>query len=333
MPSSGSLATCSSSAPKKKPRTSSAPSIPPAPERGTTLLPTIRPTAPKSPSTWRPQIPVILQVIEGLRHPGHFVSGLGSRRRDRDDRAAGDRARPRRADRHQRQRRPPASVARTSRSTTSARTRSMTKTRSKQEWGVRPDQVVDFQALVGDSIDNVPGVPLVGPKKASALLQQFGTLEHVLANADKAQGAKLRENLKAFADQARISRQLVELNANLPITVDWEAARVKEPHRPRLHALFTELGFRRLADEMRARTLLPERTAGQREDCQPRSRSPNQPLMQRNWPSKQRKRLPNHRKPVEACRVRPAVSCLRRRRAARRRQAAHPPDRRHRGGL
>ena len=81
----------------------------------------------------------------------------------------------------------------------------------------------------------------------------------MLANADKAQGGpKLKENLKAFADQARMSRQLVELNANLPITVDWEAARVKEPDRPRLHALFTELGFRRFADEMRTRTLLPE---------------------------------------------------------------------------
>ena len=136
----------------------------------------------------------------------------------------------------------------------------------QQDWGIRPDQVVDFQALVGDSVDNVPGVPLVGPKKASALLQQFGTLEEVLANADKARGGpKLRENLKAFADQARMSRQLVELNVNLPITVDWDAARVKEPDRPRLHAIFTELGFRRFADEMRTRTLLPEQPSANRE--------------------------------------------------------------------
>jgi DNA polymerase-1 len=131
----------------------------------------------------------------------------------------------------------------------------------KQEWGIRPDQVVDFQSLVGDSIDNVPGIPLIGPKKASALLQQFGTLENVLANADTAQGGpKLKENLKAFADQARMSRKLVELNANLPIAIDWEAARVKEPDRPRLLTLFTELGFRRLADEMRTRPLLSEGT-------------------------------------------------------------------------
>jgi DNA polymerase I len=132
----------------------------------------------------------------------------------------------------------------------------------KQEWGIRPDQVIDFQALVGDSVDNVPGVPLIGPKKASALLAQFETLEKCLANPDTAQGGpKLRENLKKFADQARISRQLVELNTNLPITVDWEAARVKEPDRPRLLALFTELGFRRLAEEMRSRTLVPDESS------------------------------------------------------------------------
>ncbi len=119
------------------------------------------------------------------------------------------------------------------------------------DWGVRPDQVIDFQSLVGDAVDNVPGIPLVGPKKASALLQQFGTLEEVLKNADKAPGAKLKENLKTFADQARTSRKLVELNTQLPIDVDWEAARIREPNRERLRKLFTDLGFRRFADEMR----------------------------------------------------------------------------------
>src|SRR5579863_1270389 len=79
------------------------------------------------------------------------------------------------------------------------------------DWGIRPDQVVDFQSLVGDAVDNVPGVPLVGPKKASALLSQFQTLEGVLEHADEAPGAKLRENLKTYAEQARLSRNLVHL--------------------------------------------------------------------------------------------------------------------------
>ncbi|MGE3314450.1 MAG: DNA polymerase I [Planctomycetaceae bacterium] len=120
----------------------------------------------------------------------------------------------------------------------------------EDDWGIRPDQVIDFQALVGDAVDNVPGVPLVGPKKAQALLQQFGTLEDVLANADKAPGAKLKENLKNFADQALLSRRLVTLNTDLPLEVDWEASRVREPDYRALHPLFLQLGFKRLADEM-----------------------------------------------------------------------------------
>jgi len=118
-------------------------------------------------------------------------------------------------------------------------------------WGIRPDQVIDFQSLVGDKVDNVPGVPLVGPKKAGALLNEFGTLEEVLANADKAPGKKLRENLETYADQARLSRELVTLKADLPLEIDWEQAHVKEPNRERLWEMFTDLGFRRFAEEMR----------------------------------------------------------------------------------
>lgn len=121
-----------------------------------------------------------------------------------------------------------------------------------KEWGIRPDQVIDFQSLVGDSVDNVPGVPLVGPKKASALLEKFGTLDAVLANADQAPGKKLAENLKTYADQARMSRELVTLRTDLPIKYDWDRARLSEPNYPRLLELFEDFGFRRYADEMRS---------------------------------------------------------------------------------
>jgi len=120
-----------------------------------------------------------------------------------------------------------------------------------KEWGIRPDQVIDFQSLVGDSVDNVPGVPLVGPKKASALLEKFGTLDDVLANADQAPGKKLSENLKTYADQARISRDLVTLRTDLPLAYDWEDARISEPNHQRLLELFEDFGFRRYADEQR----------------------------------------------------------------------------------
>jgi DNA polymerase I len=120
------------------------------------------------------------------------------------------------------------------------------------EWGIRPDQVIDFQALVGDSVDNVPGVPLVGPKKASALLERFGTLEEVLLHADEAPGKKLSENLRTYAEQARISRDLVTLRTDLPLDYDWDQARVSTPDHQRLLELFEDFGFRRYADEQRS---------------------------------------------------------------------------------
>ncbi len=126
----------------------------------------------------------------------------------------------------------------------------------QKEWGVTPAQVIDFQALVGDSVDNIPGVPLVGPKKASALLEKFGTLEEVLARADEAPGAKLRENLKTYAEQARVSKILVTLRRDLPLEVDWEAARAGQLNLDELAELFRQFGFRRFADEVK--TLVPE---------------------------------------------------------------------------
>ncbi len=119
-----------------------------------------------------------------------------------------------------------------------------------KDWGIRPDQVIDFQSLVGDAVDNVPGVPLVGPKKAQILIEQFGTLEGVLENADQAKGPKLQQNLKEFADQARMSRELVTLNTNLDLNVNWEDSRLTHPDRERLRQLFTDFGFRRFAEEM-----------------------------------------------------------------------------------
>ena len=118
------------------------------------------------------------------------------------------------------------------------------------DWGVRPDQVVDFQSLVGDAVDNVPGVPLIGPKKAATLLQTYGTLEDVLANSDQVKGEKLKQNLKTYADQAYLSRQLVRLNQDLPIDFDWETRQLPQPDVPALQDLFRKYGFRRLIDDV-----------------------------------------------------------------------------------
>lgn len=117
-------------------------------------------------------------------------------------------------------------------------------------WGVRADQVIDFQSLVGDASDNVPGVPLVGPKKAKLLLDEFETLDHVLANAEKVTAKKLRENLLEFAEQARMSRELVTLRTDLELEYDWDESQISEPDREMLFSFFSELGFQRLSEEM-----------------------------------------------------------------------------------
>ncbi len=120
------------------------------------------------------------------------------------------------------------------------------------EWGVTPEQVVDFQALVGDSVDNVPGVPLIGPKLARQLLQQYGTLEAVLEHANEVPGAKRKENLLKFRDQALLSRELVRLKANVPVAVDWAAGRAGQIDLEAALSLFHGFGFRSIGQKLTA---------------------------------------------------------------------------------
>jgi DNA polymerase-1 len=120
----------------------------------------------------------------------------------------------------------------------------------RAEWGVAPEQVVDFQALVGDSVDNVPGVPLIGPKFARLLLEQYGTLDAVLAHPGDVAGAKRKENLTKFCDQALLSRDLVRLNSHVPITVDWNAGRTGRVNLEAALALFHGFGFRNIGQKL-----------------------------------------------------------------------------------
>ena len=114
------------------------------------------------------------------------------------------------------------------------------------EWSIRPDQVVDFLSLVGDSVDNVPGVPGIGPKIASELLQTHGTLDGLLANVDAVSGAKRKENLRAHGDTARAGRELIRLETDVPIDVPWRAAALHPPDAEALGELLREFGFRSL---------------------------------------------------------------------------------------
>ncbi len=125
------------------------------------------------------------------------------------------------------------------------------------DWGIRPNQVVDYQSLVGDAVDNVPGVPQIGPKTAVGLLKQFDTLDEILRRASEVVANKVRENLQQHSDKALMSRQLVELNRNLTLDFDWNHARVGQYRVPELVEFFRECGFRKFIDEVRL--LAPDR--------------------------------------------------------------------------
>ncbi len=118
------------------------------------------------------------------------------------------------------------------------------------DWGIRPDQVVDFLSLVGDSVDNVPGVPGIGPKIAAELLQKHGTLDAVLASVDEVAGAKRRENLVAHADTARAGRELIRLDTAVPIAIPWDAGVRHAPDAQRLAEFLREMGFRSLLSKV-----------------------------------------------------------------------------------
>jgi DNA polymerase I len=120
------------------------------------------------------------------------------------------------------------------------------------DWGVRPDQVVDFQALVGDKVDNVPGVPLIGPKIAQELLATYDTLENVLNNASAVAGTKRQQNLIEHRGDALLSQRLARLDVNVPLTPDWYAARDRPVNHERVQELFREFGFRSLGDRITA---------------------------------------------------------------------------------
>ncbi len=120
----------------------------------------------------------------------------------------------------------------------------------KADWGIAPKQVVDFQALVGDSSDNVPGVPLIGPKFATQLLEKYHTLDAVLDHAEEVSGKKRKENLINYRAQAELSRDLVRLDDQVPVEIDWDAGRLNGSDRTRVLELFQRFGFRNLAEKL-----------------------------------------------------------------------------------
>ena len=119
----------------------------------------------------------------------------------------------------------------------------------REKFGVRPDQVVDVLALMGDASDNVKGVPGVGEKSARALVTEFGTLDRLLEEAPDLSKKKLRTALTEHAEDARRSRELVRIRIDVPLEEDPAGYRYQGADRERCFTLFSELGFRSLLNE------------------------------------------------------------------------------------
>jgi len=121
-----------------------------------------------------------------------------------------------------------------------------------EKFGVGPDKVVDVQALAGDSVDNVPGVPGIGVKTAAQLINEYGDLETLLERAEEIKQPKRRESLIEFADQARVSRRLVELNDDVPVEHKLEEFVRRAPDLDVLLSFLKEQAFRRLTARFEA---------------------------------------------------------------------------------
>lgn len=116
----------------------------------------------------------------------------------------------------------------------------------RQDFGLSPAQLIDVMGLSGDSTDNIPGVPGIGPKTAAELIRTHGSMEALYAHLDEVASAKQREKLEAFKDQAWLSRKLVEIRTDAPVDFDADQFRTASPDAAELGALFKELEFSQL---------------------------------------------------------------------------------------
>jgi DNA polymerase-1 len=119
-----------------------------------------------------------------------------------------------------------------------------------ERYGVPPERVTDLIGLKGDTSDNIPGVPGIGDKTAAQLLQEFGTLEEVLANVDSVSGAKRKQNLVEHAEDARISKQLATLQCDIDIGIDLNEAMVAHPDRGALREFMREFELRAVMERL-----------------------------------------------------------------------------------
>jgi DNA polymerase-1 len=119
--------------------------------------------------------------------------------------------------------------------------------RARERYGVEPHQMPDFKGLKGDVSDNIPGVPGIGDKTATRLINEFGSIEAIYEHIEEVKPEKLRESLRAHEAEARHSKEMATIDVHAPVTLDLDACRRTHYDRERVLALFRELEFRTLA--------------------------------------------------------------------------------------
>jgi len=129
----------------------------------------------------------------------------------------------------------------------------------RESYGVEPLQMIDVMGLSGDSADNIPGVPGIGPKTAKDLIKAFGSMSDLYENVEDITKKKQKESLIKFKDQALLSRELVTIDTNAPVTFDADEFRTTEPNSSMLLELFKELEFRQLQQAFQEKTDLSEK--------------------------------------------------------------------------
>ena len=132
---------------------------------------------------------------------------------------------------------------------------------ASERLGVPPDRVIDYLALVGDSSDNVPGVPGIGDKTARDLVTEFGSLDSILASVDKITKKRPREALAEHEARARLSKELVTIRDNLPITLNVDQLRIRKADAARLRQIYVELEFTTLVKDIAPTTQAPAEIA------------------------------------------------------------------------
>lgn len=131
--------------------------------------------------------------------------------------------------------------------------RTVGKEQVQEKFGVEPDRVIDVQALAGDSSDNIPGVPGIGPKTAAELIQRFGDLENLLAHAKDITQPKRRQSLIDHADDARMSLRLCHLRDDIPVAVNWADFKPNIPEKKPLLDFLHEFELRRITQDVQQR--------------------------------------------------------------------------------